>query len=102
LLAVTVFWWKRGVGRWRWTMLVAVACLVGLNEFLLSPVMEELKLAMGSIDALPVGDPKRVEFGIWHGVVSILHLLATLAAAGLVALGLPPGRSERGREHCKP
>jgi len=70
-------------------MLAVVVCLVGLNEFLLSPVMEELKLAIGSIDALPAGDPKRVEFGIWHGVVSILHLLATLAAAVLVALGLP-------------
>jgi len=95
LLAVTAFWWKRGVGRWRWIMLAVVACLVGVNEFLLSPVLETLKSAMGSIDVLPAGDPKRVEFGIWHGVVSILHLLATLAAAVLVWSGC-------GREHCKP
>jgi len=102
LLAVTVFWWKRGVGRWRWIMLAVVVCLVGLNEFVLAPVMETLKSAMGSIDVLPVGDPKRAEFGIWHGVTSILHLLAALTAAVLVALGLPLGWSGRGREHCKP
>jgi len=102
LLAVTAFWWKRGVGRWRWIMLAVVACLVGVNEFLLSPVMEGLKSAMGSIDALPTGDPKRIEFGIWHGASFILHVLSSLAAAVLVALGLPLGRSESGSEHCKP
>jgi len=98
LLAVAVFWWKRGVGRWRWIILAVVACLVGLNEFLLSPVLETLKSAIGSIDALSADDPKRIEFGIWHGVSVVLHLLASLAAAVLVALG----RSECGREHCKP
>jgi len=89
LLAVTVFWWKRGVGRWHWAMLAVVACMVGLNEFLLSPAMETLKSAMGSIDALSASDPKRAEFGIWHGVSSILYLLAALAAVVLVALGQP-------------
>ncbi|MDQ6958362.1 MAG: DUF4149 domain-containing protein [Mariprofundaceae bacterium] len=98
LLAVAAFWWKQGVGRWRWTMLVIVACLVGLNEFLLSPVLESLKSAMGSIDTLPAGDPKRIEFGIWHGVSFILHLFSSLVAVLLVA----PGQSECGRGHCKP
>jgi len=102
LLAVAAFWWKQSVGRWRWAMLAIVLCLVGVNEFLLSPVMENLKSAMGSIDVLPAGDPKRIEFGIWHGASVILHLLASLTAAVLVALGLPLGRSECGREHCKP
>jgi len=94
LLAVTAFWWKRGVGRWRWIMLVVVACLVGVNEFILAPAMETLK----SIDALSADDPKRIEFGIWHGVSVVLHLLASLAAAVLVALG----GAGCGREHCKP
>ncbi|MDQ6960476.1 MAG: DUF4149 domain-containing protein [Mariprofundaceae bacterium] len=98
LLAVAAFWWKREAGRWRWIMLTAVACLVGVNEFLLSPVMESLKLAMGSIDALPPGDPQRAEFGMWHGASAILHLLAVLASTFLVALGWSGNREG----HCKP
>jgi len=89
LLAVATFWWKREAGRWRWIMLAAVACLAGANEFLLSPVMENLKLAMGPVDALPPGDPRRIEFGMWHGASAVLHLLAVLTSAFLVALGLP-------------
>lgn len=102
LLAVAAFWWKREAGRWRWMMLATVACLASVNEFLLSPLMEHLKLAMGSIDALPPGDPGRAEFGMWHGVSAILHLLATLVSAFMVALGLPLGRSGSREDHCKP
>lgn len=98
LLAVAFFWWKRGAGRWRWIMLAVVACLVGVNEFLLSPVMEHLKSAMGSIDALPPNDPQRTEFGMWHGMSEILYLLAGLVSVLLVALGW----SGRRGEHCKP
>jgi len=97
LLAIAVFWWRRNAGRWRWILLLAVACLLGVNEFLLSPFMEGLKSAMGSIDALPMDDPKRAEFGMWHGVSAVLHLLAALLATLLVALGWT-GRRE---EHCK-
>jgi len=102
LLAVAVFWWKREAGRWRWIMLAMVACLVGANEFLLSPVMEHLKSVMGSIDALPAGDPQRAAFGMWHGISEILHLLAALLSVALVALGLPLGWAGRRGEHCKP
>jgi len=87
LLAVALFWWKREAARWRWMMLVILACLIGVNEFLLSPVMEHLKSAMGSIDALPPGDPGRASFGMWHGISEILHLLAAFVSAALVAVG---------------
>jgi len=87
LLALVFFWWKRNAGKWRWILLSAVACLVGLNEWVMSPHMEYLKSIMGSIDALPQGDPHRAEFGMWHGVSEVLHLLATLAAVVLAALG---------------
>ena len=98
LLAITAFWWKRCAGRWRWVMLAVVACLVGVNEFLLSPVMEHLELAMGSIDALSPNDPQWVEFGLWHGASAVLHLLAVLLSIMQVALGWDGHRSE----HCKP
>jgi len=102
LLAVALFWWKREAGRWRWMMLGAVACLVGVNEFVLSPMMEHLKSATGSIDALPSGDPQRAEFGRWHGISEVLHLLATFISTALVALGQPLGWSGNREDHCKP
>jgi len=98
LLAIALFWWKRCAGRRRWIMLGVVACLVGANEFLLAPVMEALKLAMGSIDALPPGDPQRAAFGMWHGISATLDLLATLVSIVLVALGW----SGAGKNRCKP
>jgi len=87
LLAIALFWWKREAGKWRWILLGAAASLVGSNELLLSPAMEHLKSAMGSIDALPPGDPGRAAFGMWHGASEVLHLLATLISVALVALG---------------
>jgi len=98
LLAITAFWWKRCAGRWRWSMLAVVACLVGVNEFLLSPVMETLKSAMGPIDAVPPGDPHRAEFGMWHGISAVLHLLAAFVSAVLVAFGWSGNKED----HCKP
>ncbi len=79
-------------------MLGAVACLVATNEFLLAPIMETLKSAMGSIDALPPGDPQRAAFGMWHGISAVLDLLATLVSIILVALGW----SGSGKDRCKP
>ncbi|MDX8391316.1 MAG: DUF4149 domain-containing protein [Mariprofundaceae bacterium] len=98
LLAIAAFWWQRQAGRLRWILLLGLACVVGINEFSLSPLMEGLKSSMGSIDALPMNDPQRAEFGMWHGISAVLHLFAALMAALLVALGWAGQR----KEHCKP
>jgi len=98
LFALAAFWWRRAAGRWRWGMLFFVTVAVALNEFGLRPVMEHLKQAMGSIDAVPVMDPMRRAFGMWHGISAILHLLASLAATGLVALGW----ERSGEAQCRP
>lgn len=98
LLAIMVFWWKRCAGRWRWIMLVAVACMVGVNEFLLSPVMEHLKSLMGSMDVLSPDDPQRAMFDMWHGAGVALHVLAALLSMIQVALGW---NGHRGA-HCTP
>jgi len=96
LIAVALFWRARQAGRWRWMLLLLLLLLCAISEFALAPHMEQLKSAMGSIDALPTGDPKRSEFGIWHGISAFSHLTASLLAVGLVALGWS-GR----RDACK-
>jgi len=98
LLAIAAFWWQREAGRLRWVLLIAVLCLIGTNEFIISPVIQDLKVAMGPIDAVPADDPQRAAFGMWHGVSAIMHLFSSLIAALLVALGSPSGRSD----FCKP
>jgi len=98
LLAIAAFWWQREAGRLRWVLLIVVLCLIGANEFIISPVIQELKAAMGPIDAVPADNPQRAAFGMWHGVSAIMHLFSSLVAALLVALGLPTSRTDA----CKP
>jgi len=96
LLAVAVgsFWLRmERQGRLRWGLLIALAVLVAANEFGLAPKMAALKEAMGPIDQLAKDDPQRAAFGILHGISAVLHLLATLAAAWLTAVGSSHGAS---------
>jgi len=90
--SVTVFWLRMArsgmkIGRLRWLLLLAVAVLVAINEFGITPVIVDLKAQMGPIDQVPHDDPVRKLFGMWHGVSAVLHLLATLLAVVLVGLG---------------
>jgi len=90
--AVTVFWLRMArsgmpIGRLRWLLLLALAVLVAVNEFGITPVIVGLKGQMGPIDLVAHDDPLRKLFGIWHGVSAVLHLLATLFAVVLVGLG---------------
>lgn len=87
LVAVALFWRGRDAGRWRWLMLGGLLLLCGINEFVLAPHMQALKDAMGPIDALAKSDPRRVEFGMWHGISELLHIASSLLAVGLVVLG---------------
>jgi len=96
LVALALFWRGRDAGCGRWAMLGVLVLLCGLNEFVLSPHMQALKDAMGPIDALPKGDAQRAEFGMWHGISAVIHLVASLLAVVLGALGW----SER-RDACK-
>ncbi|HXH72798.1 MAG TPA: DUF4149 domain-containing protein [Mariprofundaceae bacterium] len=91
-VAAAMFWLRMdGQGpsqnKLRWGLLLALVLLVAVNEFALAPKMAALKAAMGPIDLLPKDNPQRAEFGMWHGISAVLHLLSTLAAAWLVALG---------------
>ncbi len=86
-LAVALFWVRRGAGGLRWGLLAALGLLVGVNEFGLRPHLQDLKQVMGAIDTVPAADPARRAFALWHGISATLHLLASLAAALLVAVG---------------
>jgi len=97
-VAVAVFWLRMrksgaDIGRLRWLLVVLVAALMAGNEFGIAPMIVELKAQMGSFDALAADDPQRQLFGLWHGVSAVMHLLASVCAAVLVALGAL--RSER-------
>jgi len=91
-VAVVVFWLRMrksgaDIGSLRWLLLLSVAALVAGNEFAVAPMIVEIKAQIGSFDALAADDPQRQLFGLWHGVSAIMHLLASLCAATLVALG---------------
>jgi len=60
-------------------MLVAVAC----GEFLLQPMMETLK-SQGLVE----GSAVRRQFGILHGVASIIYMLESLLGLILVMFGM--------------
>ena len=94
LLAVAVaFFWMRlagegkTIGRLRWLLLAAIALLVALNEFVMAAKIESLTAQVGAVAELAEDDPMRQTFRIWHGAASLMHLLATLAAVLLAALG---------------
>lgn len=99
-VAVAFFWFRMAsagisIGKLRWLLLLAVALMVAVNEFALTPILADLKQQIGSISRAPENDPQRQLFGMWHGAASLLHLLTTLCAGLLVALGTGP-------TSCKP
>ena len=81
------------VGRMRWSLLLLLAALIVTNEYGISPIQADLKAQVGSMDLVAKDDPIRQQFGIWHGVSAVLHLISAIAAAAMVALG-PTGRGE--------
>ncbi len=87
-LAVAAFYHRAGERRWRcWLPLLALAALVAVNVFFVSPTIEAIKQQAGAIDALSAQDPLRASFALWHGVSAFVHLGASLLAAWLVAIG---------------
>ena len=98
--AVAFFWFRMAskencIGKLRWSLLLAVALMVAVNEFALASILADLKQQMGAVNRVPEDDPRRELFGMWHGAASLLHLLTTLCAGLLVALGTGP-------TSCKP
>ncbi len=86
--AVASFWMRiKNLGRLNWSLLIGLVVLLSVNEFVISPQLAEIKAQAGAIDQLAADDPLKRVFGMLHGVSATLHLLASIAAALLVALG---------------
>jgi len=99
-VAVAFFWFRMAsagirTGKLRWLLLLAVALMVVVNEFALTPILADLKQQIGDVSSVPEDDSRRQLFKMWHGAASLLHLLTTLCTGLLVALGT-------GSTRCKP
>lgn len=68
---------------WQLWLLLAMVLLVASNEFILQPMMAELK-AQGLLE----GSEAKARFGMLHGISSILYLLVSLMGLVLVVTGL--------------
>jgi len=87
-VAVASFWMRsHAAGRLNWILLLLIILLISINEFGISPLIQSIKDSSGAIDALAKDDPQRMQFGMYHGISAVCHLLASLMAALLVALG---------------
>ena len=70
--------------QWRAWMLLAMLLIVVIGQFVLQPMMAELRAA-----GLQEGTASR--FGLLHGLASMLFLINSLAGLALVIAGLRPG-----------
>ncbi len=86
-VAVASFWFRMSVGRFYWILLVILMILLSVNEFAISPWMQALKDSVASVSALPKDSPIYAKFSIYHGISAIAHLIATVSAIILVAMG---------------
>jgi len=80
LLIITV---KRYGRVWQFWVLLIMVLIVVNNEFVLQPMMADLK-TQGLID----GSAAKSRFGVLHGVASLLYLLMSIMGLMLVAVGV--------------
>lgn len=85
LLLLSVF--KRLGLHWRIWVLIAMLVFVVCMEFILQPMMQQLKL-----QGLVEGSAEKATFGMLHGVSAILYMANALMGLGLVAFGLQQKR----------
>jgi len=101
-IAVAAFWFRmKSISKFNWGLLLVLASLAAINEYGISPMITELKLAAGPIDQLADDDPLRKAFGMWHGVSAVIHLLASIAAAILLLMGAHKRGDCHSKESCK-
>ena len=74
---------KQGFSRRHWQLLVLIAMLlvIMIGQFVIQPMMEELK-------AVGLSETNASQFGRLHGIASVLYLMNSLAGLALVITGL--------------
>lgn len=82
LLAVLALRTEARWRRLRLAMVVLMLVLVVIGEFVIQPIMADLKA-----HGLVAGSAEAKSFALWHGVASILYLLNSLLGLLVVALG---------------
>lgn len=87
LLLASVF--QRNRFQWQVWLLLLMLILVASSEFILQPMMAELK-AQGLLE----GSPIKKQFGILHGVASTIYLAVSLCGLSLVMFGLGDQKSQ--------
>jgi len=85
-----LFCYRIKVSKGIWYLLVAVLLMVAANVFGVSTVMAMIKAEAGDISVLAKEDSMRMMFAFWHGLGSVLHLLASICVVFLVTKGLCP------------
>ncbi|WP_455212686.1 DUF4149 domain-containing protein [Kaarinaea lacus] len=73
---------------WQLWMLLAMLALVVSNEFILQPMMAEIK-AQGLVE----GSEAKSRFGLLHGISSIAYLLTSIMGLIVVGLGFNKSKS---------
>ena len=68
---------------WRIWVIATMVALVACGEFILQPMMESLK-----IQGLVEGGATKKQFGMLHGIASIIYLMESLLALSLIVFGL--------------
>lgn len=74
---------KRAGVHWRIWIIATMVALVACGEFILQPMMESLK-----VQGLVEGSATKKQFGMLHGVASIIYLAVSLLGLSLVVFGL--------------
>lgn len=90
LLVRELLYTPRPLMRWHVRLLMLMLLIVGFGEFFLQPLMESLKA-----EGLVPGSEAAAQFGILHGVASILYLINSLVGLVVLAIYINPGISFR-------
>lgn len=98
LAAIDAFWQLGEYNKRVWLPLLLLLDLIALNGFVLTPIIENIKEAAGPIELLAQSDPQRQNFGMWHGITAMLHLVITACSVWLVFHHYTSRRSLKGDE----
>ncbi|MDQ6962719.1 MAG: DUF4149 domain-containing protein [Mariprofundaceae bacterium] len=75
---IFIEWRRMQASIFLWASLCLLAFCIGMNEFMISPVLQDIKAQAGPINLLNDDDPMRSKFFLIHGCSAVLHLIASL------------------------
>ena len=85
LLVRALMFSVRPLSQWRVRLLILMLLIVVIGEFILQPMMAELK-----VGGLVEGSEKWAQFARLHGIASILYLINSISGLALLVLYAKP------------